>query len=132
MGSCAAIPQNGKDMDASGNTMQCRVYHTGAAASGADLHCPHAGPSGGGACGSLCESFCSIATAVCPTEWPQENDCMTACMGWTAAGMNYNAADYTAGNTTECRLYHLSVAASDAASATMHCPHTVAASPVCM
>jgi hypothetical protein len=28
-------------------------------------------------------------------------------------------------------MYHLSVAATDAASATMHCPHIVAASPVC-
>ncbi len=33
-----------------GNTLGCRVYHLGAAASDAATHCPHAGPDGGGVC----------------------------------------------------------------------------------
>jgi len=34
-----------------GNTIACRIYHTGAARMDAALHCPHAGPSGDGVCG---------------------------------------------------------------------------------
>jgi hypothetical protein len=44
---CAAFPATGHDGDTAGNTLQCRVYHTTAAANGtaADktLHCPHTG-----------------------------------------------------------------------------------------
>ena len=42
----------------------------------------------------------------------------------------YDAGD-SSGNTLACRLYHLTVAATDAGSAATHCPHTVADSPVC-
>jgi hypothetical protein len=38
----------------SGNSIQCRIYHGGAPATGtgAAEHCPHAGPTGGGVCGA--------------------------------------------------------------------------------
>jgi hypothetical protein len=132
MGVCAALPAAGMDGDADGNTIQCRIYHTSVAQSDPMLHCPHAGPSGGGACGTLCEAFCSVATTTCATEWAQAGECTASCTGWTAAGMDYNATGFTAGDTTECRLYHLTVAASNATSATTHCPHTIAASTTCM
>lgn len=131
MGVCAKLPADGMAGAASGNTMQCRVYHTSAAKSGPDMHCAHAGPSGGGACGTICESFCSIATDACATEWPDAAACATDCMGWMSAGMPYNTS-FTSMNTTECRLYHLSVAATDAAAATTHCPHTTSMSATCM
>ncbi|MDC0742130.1 hypothetical protein [Polyangium mundeleinium] len=131
MGSCTGLPADGKDGDAAGNTMQCRVYHTSAATGDPATHCQHGGPSGGATCGSLCQAFCSLAVETCPTQWPQEGECMTSCMGWTAANMTYNAANFTAGNTTECRLYHLTVAASDETAAATHCPHTIAMSDTC-
>jgi hypothetical protein len=56
---------------------------------------------------------------------------MTACAAIPSNGMKYNTS-FTSGNTIECRLYHLSVAASDAASATTHCPHTSVVSSQCM
>lgn len=39
----------------SGNTLACRTYHAGAARDMMmpAVHCPHAGPTGGGVCGSL-------------------------------------------------------------------------------
>jgi hypothetical protein len=126
----AAVPA-GMDADMAGNTLGCRVYHSGAAASDAATHCPHAGPGGDGACGSICEGFCDIAVKTCATEWPDKAACMTACAAFPAAGMKYNTS-FTAGNTVECRLYHLSVAATDAASATTHCPHTKVDSSTCM
>jgi len=130
MGSCADLPV-GEAADTKGNTMGCRTYHAGAAKGDPGLHCEHAGPSGAGACGAICEGFCAMGTMACPTEWPAVGECMTSCMAWTAAAGKYNAMDFTAGNTTQCRLYHLSVAASDAATAMIHCPHTTAMSMPC-
>lgn len=34
----------------SGDTLECRVYHVGAAANDAATHCPHASSNGGGVC----------------------------------------------------------------------------------
>ena len=36
--------------DVDGDTIGCRTYHAGAALGDAELHCPHASPSGGGVC----------------------------------------------------------------------------------
>jgi hypothetical protein len=36
--------------DADGDTLECRTYHLGVAATDAETHCPHAGPSGGEVC----------------------------------------------------------------------------------
>ena len=130
MGACANLPSDGMAGATSGNTMQCRAYHTSAAKMAPAMHCVHAGPSGAGVCGTICESFCALATATCATEWPDAAACATACAAWTPAGMPYNNT-FTSGDTTECRLYHLSVAATDAAAATMHCMHTTDISAVC-
>lgn len=129
MGACAAFPV-GVTGETSGNTLGCRTYHSGAAATDAATHCVHAGPGGAGACGSNCEGFCSIAVATCPTEHPDEATCMTTCMGYMDTEP-FDASD-AAGNTLACRLYHASVAATDATAATTHCPHTTPDSPPCM
>lgn len=47
---CAGFATTGADGDTSGNTLQCREYHLGAAASDPATHCSHAGESGGGVC----------------------------------------------------------------------------------
>lgn len=41
MTKCMTIPTNGSVNDTSGNTIQCRIYHLGAAAGDPVLHCPH-------------------------------------------------------------------------------------------
>jgi cysteine-rich repeat protein len=47
---CEGFSTEGTEGDASGNTIQCRIYHGGVAAEDADLHCPHAGPDGALVC----------------------------------------------------------------------------------
>jgi hypothetical protein len=41
MTKCATIPTTGFAGDTSGNTIQCRIYHGGAAFANPVLHCPH-------------------------------------------------------------------------------------------
>ncbi|HRI64880.1 MAG TPA: hypothetical protein PK156_11580 [Polyangium sp.] len=125
----------GMAADTTGDSLACRAYHSTAAGQDAATHCVHAGPSGGGDmfCGVTCEGFCDIAMAECPTQWPGPDKaaCMTACGMIMSNNMKYNTS-FTSGNTIECRLYHLSVAAQSATDATTHCPHTAAMSSQCM
>lgn len=46
---CATWTQ-GTPGDTSGDTLECRAYHVGAAATDAATHCPHAASDGGGVC----------------------------------------------------------------------------------
>jgi hypothetical protein len=136
MGVCAAFPV-GKIEDKGGDTLGCRLYHGGAnAVSAPDVHCAHAGPTGGdkdvtdateGMCGEGCEAFCEIALAVCTganVQYKDKPTCMTECKTFKADVATYSTAD-TATNDFGCRMYHLSVAATDPMSATAHCPHIV-------
>jgi hypothetical protein len=116
MAACAGFPV-GDIADVSGNTLGCRQYHSGAAAGDPATHCPHAGPGGAGYCGADCESFCALAAAHCPGAYEDEPTCMTACADY-ASTPPFNANVKT-GDTVECRLYHVSVAAVD----DMHCGH---------
>jgi hypothetical protein len=132
LGACGAFDIGTAD-DTSGNTVGCRLYHAGAAAGDAALHCTHAGPGGNGACGANCEGFCTIALAACTgdnEQYADEAACMAECNAFDATEP-YDVTD-TAGDTFACRLYHLTVAATDANSAMVHCAHIVEASPVCM
>jgi hypothetical protein len=108
---------------ASGNSVACRTYHGGApAVANAALHCPHAGPSGGNACGDWCENYCDLALAACTGANQLFGDratCLTQCGTLATTGV----PNATSGNTVQCRIYHLGVASSSAANATVHCPH---------
>lgn len=132
IGTCAAYTA-GTMADTAGNTLGCRIYHSGAAKNDANTHCPHAGPGGAGACGTNCEGFCAIAQKTCTgmvnSQFPNNAECLTACGKYDAA-KRYSSAE-TAGNTFACRLYHATVASTDAASATTHCSHIGPNSPVC-
>jgi hypothetical protein len=142
MGTCAALTP-GTLADTSGNTLGCRAYHTAAAASMPGMeHCLHGGPAGYGVCGtSQCEAFCQIAAHACTgtnEQWATTAACMTDCAMFPGSTPDVpaDAPDYstaeTAGDSFACRLYHLTVAASDATAAMTHCPHIVLASPVCL
>jgi len=124
---CAAYPV-GTDADMAGNTVGCRAYHAGAASGNAGLHCPHAGPSGGGACGSICEAYCNITMTACTgaanSVYSSNAICMAHCEGFNTSGL----IGAVSGATYQCHLYHAGVALTDAASATTHCPHAGASS----
>lgn len=132
--SCAAFPV-GMAADTSGNTQGCRQYHAGAAMANPALHCGHAGPSGAGVCGTPCQGFCSIQAAACTGALDQgygmDAACNTACTTAFGNSMGTYSATVTGGNSLACRLYHLTVAASSAANATLHCPHTATVSATC-
>jgi hypothetical protein len=114
-----------------GNNLECRAYHAGAAAAAPVLHCPHAGPAGDSVCGSNCESFCTVAINKCASQF-QDNlaTCTTQCNAFVNSTATYNS-NSVSGDSFACRMYHLTVAATDTASATTHCPHITPVSAAC-
>ncbi len=118
-----AFPK-GSVADTSGNTLGCRLYHAGVAATEAPtIHCPHAGPSGGGVCGNWCDGYCHLALKNCKggnTLYASEADCQSACADFPATG----SPGDTGGDNVQCRIYHLGLAGSDwPTSAGIHCSH---------
>jgi hypothetical protein len=125
--------------DTTQDSLACRTYHAGAAAGDPDVHCRHAGPVGGGTCGDdPCGPYCLLDFAFCgdlpSPPFASETACRTACK----ADFNYltvDAGDLTlaAGNTLNCRIYHLESAyePDNPTAKTTHCPHTAVQSATC-
>ncbi len=139
---CAAFPK-GTLADTDGNTLGCRLYHGGGpAVAGPDTHCAHAGITGGdkdvtddkaATCGEGCDAFCDVAIAVCSganKQYDTKELCLTDCKSFKVDAASYSTAN-TDKNDFGCRAYHLTVAATDAMSATAHCGHIKSVSPVC-
>ena len=60
----------GQEGDTANDSAHCRLYHANAAAEEPALHCPHAGPDGGGVCTACgpCDSagmVCDAGTGTC-------------------------------------------------------------------
>jgi hypothetical protein len=129
---------------------------TDAAGLGPNPHCWHAGPYGWGVCGSQCEDFCAIATNYCTPDAGFSPDsgappyanltaCNTACPGFAgiadantavvlvdASNMSsYSSAGPTAGNTRDCREYHLGAALQSTSNQQLHCNHPGVVSGPC-
>jgi hypothetical protein len=142
---------NDGNFDQSGDTTSCRIWHAisaGGSTGNASFHCPHAGPLGGGATfcvapnasdtAGRCGNFCKLDLATCTggaSAFEGLADCMSRCAEW-AYGGGYVTADSAAGNTLNCRLYHLEYAASSYASGDddlgdYHCGHTADDSTMC-
>lgn len=108
------------DVSQGGNTIGCRQYHAGAAATEPALHCAHAGPSGGDVCGSWCDVYCDNLSVNCTgddAQYPDRAACESTCAELPATG----SANDTSGDTVQCRVYHGGVPASG--NSTFHCPH---------
>jgi hypothetical protein len=113
--------------DDMGNTVACHQYHAAASAeAGAEVHCPHAGPTGDGFCGDLCENFCELAGEVCADTFADNATCMTECEAFDDMP-TYSGATVS-GDSYACRMYHLTAAAVDPAG---HCAHIITASDAC-
>jgi hypothetical protein len=129
---CAKFGTPGALGDMSGDTLGCRIYHAEAAQMTPMVHCPHAGPTGGGVCGtSDCAVFCPLQHAICgTTAYPMNggSSCMGA-QGCSSIATNppYSSNDQSK-NDIQCRFYHLTAAATDP---TTHCPHIAVASATC-
>jgi len=126
---CNSLP-DGAITDVSGNTKDCRIYHSlvaGTSAANAMTHCPHATHSGGNVCGSWCDVYCQMAIQHCTgnlTLFASTSACMTACSPIANTGKPNDAS----GNSIQCRIYHLGVASAGGATAVTHCPHAAVAS----
>ncbi|MFT5430903.1 MAG: hypothetical protein ACI9OJ_001582, partial [Myxococcota bacterium] len=141
MGAClaycadwATLPTGTLD-DTAGNTVGCRIYHAGVASTddpSAAIHCVHAGPSGGNVCGSWCENYCQLSGENCTDTnelYADEPTCLTACGAFPAGGESGD----TAGDSVQCKIYHLGVAGVPGAdSASTHCPHGAVDGGVCV
>lgn len=106
-----------------GDSLACRIYHVGVANQiDANIHCPHAGPSGDLVCVSpdapKCMDYCTTYFGSCKDKlnaYKDEADCLTQCQEW------YPGKDGdTVGDTIGCREYHAGVALGDPDT---HCPH---------
>lgn len=130
----------GTAADKTGDTLGCRLFHAGEAATDAATSCRRAGMTGGLTCGTdRCASYCKIAIAQCKpasgliagTPFTDEADCKTKC-----AAVTFNSTageiEQTKG-TLNCMQYHLeaSYEATDGSSATLHCPHLTTGSGPC-
>jgi hypothetical protein len=118
-----------------GNTLGCRLYHSGAPAKmDAATHCPHAGPGGDkiggtGTCGDVCTSFCTMEIRACGMtgdaggngQYTSMTDCMTKCAAFPNPTALYSPT--AKGDSLACRLYHATNASISGMAAT-HCPHT--------
>jgi hypothetical protein len=140
-----------------GNTLLCHAEHTVNVTklSAPNPHCWHAGPYGWGVCGAQCDDFCSIVTNYCTPDagfdaaappYASLSDCTNACamfanvagdsgtaivLGDGGDAASYTANGPTAGNTLDCREYHLGAALQSATLQGIHCPHPAAMSAVC-
>ena len=126
---CAAMPI-GDPTNPHGHNIACRTFEAAIAEDPNAAACTAAGPGGDGTCGANCESFCAIAIEICgdqPGSFSDLGTCMTACATYDTTEL-YDASDI-AGNSFACRLYHLTAASTNPGT---HCPHIVAASPVCL
>ena len=119
---CAQWPL-GMAGDTTGDSLGCRLYHVGVANQvDANVHCPHAGPSGAGTCVAddppLCADYCATYLKNCTDKlnaYKDEADCLAQCAVW------YPGKDGdTVGDTIGCREYHANVAQGDPDT---HCPH---------
>jgi hypothetical protein len=143
MAVCTSFPV-GAASDTSGNTLGCRLYHAGAAASDATTHCNHAGITGGdkdptdsapGTCGEGCEAFCNEAVIACTSAtspggtapYATKAACMIDCKTFPAATNTFSTAA-TSGDTFNCRAYHLTAAST---TPDPHCGHIKKVSSTC-
>lgn len=124
---CSQWPVGSAD-DVSGDTLGCRIYHaTVADTVDANLHCPHAGPSGGAFKGDpvcvdpaapTCANYCTVYFGNCKDAnnvYADQAECEATCADWYQGSL----AD-TTGDTVGCRTYHAGAALGDPA---LHCPH---------
>jgi hypothetical protein len=143
---CTAVAKSFAQGDVgamAGNSLECRAYHAGTPSMTTPaMHCGHSGITGGdldpsatgtgndGPCGDGVEAFCKLAVATCTganVVWADEAACVTDAKQFPKSATQFSTKD-TAGDTFNCRAYHLTVATQDAAT---HCKHIALVSATC-
>src|SRR5690606_21498752 len=118
---CAKMRQ-GEAGAATGDTVQCRIFHLELGRVDPHHHCPHASESGADKCifpnEALCRNYCGSVMENCLNSdglFPSADACLDACFTITDAG----PAAGEAGDSVQCRITHANAAATDP---TTHCP----------
>jgi hypothetical protein len=119
---CEKLPL-GEEGDSEGNSVQCR-YRAARSLTEPPADCPAAGPGGAGRCGDNCEAYCGLMDAVCEAErLPSVDECVAKCAALRDRDelpLDHNDSRYSAGairardfdgDTVQCRLVHVSLAA---------------------
>ncbi len=108
---CDALPRGEASLQ---NTVECRAQKAAIAVTTKEpaSDCPSAGPFGIGACGSTCEAYCSLLAQLCPAEVAAVTDCTQSCKA-LAESKVYDLSKLTSGDTLECRIHYLTLAAGD-------------------
>jgi hypothetical protein len=130
---CSHIPP-GSTGDTSGNTLTCRasLLQSSEAQSEPELVCEGAGRGGQAGmrpvCGSNCDAYCSFMESVCP-EYVADlaGGCAAACSSLPDL-YAFDAMRDRRGNSVQCRLWHVGVAADcggDPECRNRHCEHAV-------
>jgi len=146
MGLCALYP----DGAATGNTYQCRLEQVRAAGDPQEpspTGCADSsrGGSDEGArrCGEACEAYCQLVVSACgQAPFPDAGDCVAHCgetLGDDGSTVDprpctAGGKDERSGNTIQCRLWHVGVAArhkflGNPGEVTTHCGHALGARP---
>lgn len=122
LAACVALPADAPAGAAEGHSVQCRINHALSAAADAS-HCAHAALDGAGVCGAdACEPYCDLAERFCVGQnalYPDRGACLAACAAMPRDG----AAGALDGDSVQCRLTHLAVAATGDPA---HCSHGAA------
>jgi hypothetical protein len=122
----------GTGTDNGPNTVGCRNYHAGSAATAPGTHCKHAGPSGDGHCGAYmeaenrsgnCESYCLLLETACGEEadypFASQEDCESTCQEDFAETGAADDSGYSVDTAAEdpsslqCRTLHAARALTD-------------------
>jgi hypothetical protein len=114
-----------------GNSVECRMYHTDVANTTQDFsHCAHGNRWGTGVanelhCGDQCDHYCAVLEKNCAwnyTGYTDKTDCMADCtmLAWDVAD---SVPATTSGDSLTCRVYHAGVARGSKSGEKAHCPH---------
>ncbi len=114
-----------------GNTVECRIYHTGAALLDPDTHCGHAGFVPTSECLDTdgteidCDVYCQNAMAACSGDlaiYESPEQCEAVCSEFAqfAPGTPLELENQGSPNTLACRQYHSGAAVGRPSS---HCHH---------
>lgn len=131
---CAVLPPGEPgDGEKHAGSVHCRLEAAQAAAiSEPEYSCPIAAPGGSGECGSNCENLCLLRQTVCSAYLSgSSEDCLSECAKLEDLG-GYTVSSeavplHTRGGHVQCRLYHVSAAATDEPDT--HCLHADGATP---
>jgi hypothetical protein len=135
-GACRAVCEKlepGNEGGLRENTVECRLARAELAGVTGEpvTYCASAGPGGAGVCGSNCEGYCTIMAKTCTLLIGSFEACLPECasvpdLSDPPDNITYDIS-VQAGDSVQCRLFHVSAATVDAI---QHCGHA-SGSPPC-